>query len=95
MSSGVVPPHKSIQDHLQVCIKAAHHGQGLRKGYLIWHRHVRGIGQSMGPNPDRYALMLVNTGLQQLLRGRIVMSQAELVDPRTQVFPLVEGEAEG
>ena len=37
----------------------------------------------MGPNPEQYALMLINTGLQQLLRGGIVLSQAELVDPRT------------
>ena len=64
MSDGVVPPHQGVQYHLQVCVCAARHDQGLGKGYLIWRRQVGSVVQSRVPNLTCDELRLVNVVLQ-------------------------------
>ena len=71
-------------------VRTVRHGQGLLEGHSLWNRQVGGISQSWGPTPARNYLMLVNTVLQQLPRGGHVLPPAELAEPYTQVFPVVE-----
>ena len=95
MISGVVPPQKGVEDHLQAQFHSARYGQVLREEYSIWNHQLGGVGYIRGPDPAHDDLILVNAVLQHLPRGGNVLTQAELVDPLTQVVPIVEAEAEG
>ena len=73
---------------------SARHGQGLGEGHSIWIRQIGSIGQIQGLAPTCNDLMLFNVGLQQLPRGQHALPQVELLDPHTQVIPVVEAGAE-
>ena len=71
------------------------HGHRLRQGDFVRRCQVSCVRQCGGAVAARYDLLLVNAGLQHLPGVIIVLDQAELIQPRPQVVPVVKSKSQG